>query len=325
MQAIQEVTEESAREQILWPWQGEPYRLWSLLDMRVFDVADVADGACNLSVAASQANSITVASLAANEATRQAISRLSEELRKRNVHLSVEQQKWENLEDTLCEMNREKIQKTLAGVREALKSVGLPQRFNWKLDRIDEAIRQERFDARAVHTQLTEAAYDLMAELQEPMFLHIDSERRRFYEQQEPPFGVDVETSFPDSARDIAAANRCYALDEWTACVFHSMRVLEHGLRRIAKRFSVSFTTDSWHVVIRNVEAEIDAMRNKSGLTEQDRTEITYYSDAASQFRYFKDAWRNHVSHAREHYDEREAEKVLTHVKEFMQHLAVRP
>jgi hypothetical protein len=142
------------------------------------------------------------------------------------------------------------------------------------------------------------------------------------YQQTTPAFGVEVEAAFPDATGEIAAASRCYAVDEWTACVFHAMRVLEHGLRPIAQRFNVDFAVDSWHKVIKGIEDGLNALRNKQGLTERDRQEITYYSDAASQFRHFKDAWRNHVSHAREHYDEREAEKVLTHVREFMQHLA---
>ena len=91
----------------------------------------------------------------------------------------------------------------------------------------------------------------------------------------------------------------------------------------MAKRFNVPFAVDSWHKVIKGIEDGITDLRNKQGLTEQDRKEITHYSDAASQFRHFKDAWRNHVAHGREHYDDRDADKVLTHVIEFMKHLAV--
>jgi hypothetical protein len=36
------------------------------------------------------------------------------------------------------------------------------------------------------------------------------------------------------------------------------------------------------------------------------------------QFRYFKDAWRNHVDHGREHYDEHQADTILTHTIDFM-------
>jgi len=49
---------------------------------------------------------------------------------------------------------------------------------------------------------------------------------------------------------------------------------------------------------------------------------LQFYSEAASNFRYFKNAWRNHVSHGRATYDEKEAETVWDHVKAFMRRLA---
>ena len=39
-------------------------------------------------------------------------------------------------------------------------------------------------------------------------------------------------------------------------------------------------------------------------------------------FRHFKDAWRNHVSRSKEHYDERDAERVYGQVRDFMQKIA---
>ena len=103
------------------------------------------------------------------------------------------------------------------------------------------------------------------------------------------------------------------------------MRVLEQGLRQMAQRFNVPFRQDSWHKVLQGIEDGIEALRNKGSLTDKDRSEITFYSEAAAQVRYFKDAWRNHVAHAREHYDEREADSVYTHVRDFMQHMAITP
>jgi hypothetical protein len=99
------------------------------------------------------------------------------------------------------------------------------------------------------------------------------------------------------------------------------MRVLEHGLRALAQRFGVPFANDSWHKVIEGVEKGIESLRNKPSLTERDRVAITVYSETATQFRYFKDAWRNHVAHAREHYDERDAERVFDHVRDFMRQM----
>ena len=46
-------------------------------------------------------------------------------------------------------------------------------------------------------------------------------------------------------------------------------------------------------------------------------------AEIAKEFRYFKDAWRNHAMHHREYYDEPQALSVLNHVREFMQHMVV--
>jgi cell fate (sporulation/competence/biofilm development) regulator YlbF (YheA/YmcA/DUF963 family) len=157
------------------------------------------------------------------------------------------------------------------------------------------------------------------------MFLHIESQRRETYEQKEPLFGKPVADSFNAANRDIAAAGRCLALDEPTACVFHLMRVLEHGLRALAEKVGLdndAMAHENWQNVIDQIEKKIRALDSLTkGPAKVDR--LKNYSAAAVQFRYFKDAWRNHVSHARESYDPREAESVFIHVKEFMQHLTV--
>jgi hypothetical protein len=52
--------------------------------------------------------------------------------------------------------------------------------------------------------------------------------------------------------------------------------------------------------------------------------ELAFLSGAAAQFRYFKEAWRNHVAHSRATYDDIEALRIMSHVHQFMDELAVR-
>jgi hypothetical protein len=47
-----------------------------------------------------------------------------------------------------------------------------------------------------------------------------------------------------------------------------------------------------------------------------------FYSGAAKDFRYFKDAWRNHAMQYRERYTETDAKGILEHVRAFMVQLA---
>src|SRR5207302_260994 len=122
---------------------------------------------------------------------------------------------------------------------------------------------------------------------------------------------------FPEAVQDIAAASRCLALDEGTACVFHAMRVLEHGLRVMAMNVGLppdAMTHENWKVVIDQIEKkvrEIEGLPKSPGKAEK----LRVVSEACSQFRYFKDAWRNHVSHSRATYDVREADSVFNHVR----------
>lgn len=158
-------------------------------------------------------------------------------------------------------------------------------------------------------------------ELFQHMFVFIPEKDRELYEQREPPFGDDVAEAFGEAKQDIAAAARCLALQEPNATVFHLMRVLECGLGRLASRFNVPFETDSWHTVIRAIEDQIKLLREKpnKAKTAQDREEITALSQVATEFRHFKDAWRNHAMHAKEFYTEREALNIYEHVKAFIQ------
>jgi SNF2 family DNA or RNA helicase len=73
--------------------------------------------------------------------------------------------------------------------------------------------------------------------------------------------------------------------------------------------------------VIDNIESKISDLRSlPKGQAKDDL--LTFYSEGAVQFRYFKDAWRNHVAHLREEYDRDQARSILTHTCDFMEHLA---
>jgi hypothetical protein len=79
--------------------------------------------------------------------------------------------------------------------------------------------------------------------------------------------------------------------------------------------------TEQWKNVIDRIEKairQLEALPKGASKTEK----VQFCSEAASQFRYFKDAWRNHVAHARKSYDSREANSIWNHTGEFMEALA---
>jgi hypothetical protein len=102
------------------------------------------------------------------------------------------------------------------------------------------------------------------------------------------------------------------------------MRVLEKGLKALADNLSVSFAIPfeylNWQNIIEQIEAKIKELEKlKPGQEKTDK--LKAYSEVARQFRYFKDAWRNHVAHSREIYDQQQALSILRHTREFMSDL----
>ncbi len=221
----------------------------------------------------------------------------------------------------------DELKKAWAGLVEEVARAKLPISFGTRdhlrllkahLDATPADVTAVLLEARAVHN-------GLLGDLAEHAFVRIRPDRKQLYAQHEPLFGSKVAAKFPDSARDIAAASRCLALEEWTACVFHLMRALEQPLHVLANKLGVVFPNpvdfQNWKTIIDKIDAEIasEVKRLEQTAASHQRAEtLRVYAEAALQLRHFKNAWRNDAMHAREHYDEREATRVYGAVKEFM-------
>lgn len=172
--------------------------------------------------------------------------------------------------------------------------------------------------------RVQEIKHNIVSELSEFVFLAVPSTRRALYLQSSPPFGEGVAEQFPEQVKDMAAAARCLALDEWTAAVFHLMRVLEGGIHELASWLNVPLSkgySEQWKNALDQIEKAIRDIEQLPASAKK-TSDLTFYSGVVTQFRWFKDAWRNHVSHARTYYDEREALTVWTNVQPFMKQLA---
>jgi predicted outer membrane protein len=96
------------------------------------------------------------------------------------------------------------------------------------------------------------------------------------------------------------------------------MRVLEHGLRALAKDVGRNFDVQNWQNIIDEIESEIRHLSKSLPRGIQKNERIQFLSEAAKEFMYFKDGWRNHVSHGRGDYDEHQARSIMEHVRSFM-------
>jgi hypothetical protein len=133
-----------------------------------------------------------------------------------------------------------------------------------------------------------------------------------------------VTKAFPSSQTDVFAGVDLWALGHATASIFHFMRVLEHGLRALAQDVGKTFDVQNWQNIIDQIESEIRQLGKtlSSGIEKTER--LQFLSEAAKEFVYFKDGWRNYVSHGRGIYDEHQARSVMEHVRAFMTTLSSR-
>lgn len=171
---------------------------------------------------------------------------------------------------------------------------------------------------------IRELEQNLIVEMDEAWFLMVPKDKRFVYEQPHPIFGQETHDAFPDARRDIAAAGRCFAVDEWTACVMHLMRALEQALRWLANRVGLKPEETegaNWKNIIDRIERKIRELEQRPKSPAKNEN-IQFLSEAATQFRWFKDAWRNEAAHAHVYYDEREGAPIFLHVSDFFRHLA---
>jgi hypothetical protein len=307
------------------PWQAEPYRLRSLLGMKAIDLETLGLAIANLAAVRGIANSVAVSEVAAQEAVRQ----VTEHASTKGINLFVG---WKDFSGGIDQVFQPIILERLTNVKDHLdKLTHLSDRFRQKFQRLTEAVSDaDRFDSKRIEGLVEELLHDLMTELAEPAFLYIEPEKRRFYEQSEPPFGQIVWDVFADAQRDVAAAGRCLGLNEWTACVVHLMRALEPPLRVIAGKVGTTFPTpmefENWKNIIDKIESDVNAHvkaleQTKKGIARS--VALKSYGNAVLQFRHFKNMWRNNAAHSREHYDERDAQRAYDAVKDLMETVAL--
>jgi hypothetical protein len=266
------------------PWQAEPHRLWSLLDMLRFYSGEFlqlksALQAAEHALTTDPGDSGVLALLTALHAIGPTLTRLP----------------------------------VSGTVREQAMRLEAQVRTKWVTD------------PEAMRLLVSELQMNLLHDLEIHVFLCIPHLQRSLYEEPEKWFGQQVVDGFPDARRALRDAGRCLALDQWTAAVFHAMRILEHGLRAFASRvgltLAVPMELENWKNIIDQIEKEI---RKQEALPKSaaKSAELQFCANAAAHFWYIKEAWRNHVSHSRADYDEDEAARVVEHVRDFMRALA---
>lgn len=137
-------------------------------------------------------------------------------------------------------------------------------------------------------------------------------------------FGPEVADAFPSAIQDVEEAGKCLAFGRSTACVFHLMRVMEHGLRVLGDSLNEQSLdankNPTWDRILDRADRELAKTADKR--TDGWRKKGDFFADAIANLRAVKVAWRNPSMHVRGTYDPEKAQDIWNAVGGFMRQLA---
>jgi hypothetical protein len=158
----------------------------------------------------------------------------------------------------------------------------------------------------------------LQAQLASRKFGFIPRDKLKYW-MAERLFGDQVYCKFERARTDLQESGNCFAMGQYTASVFHLMRVMEVGLLRLAKRFKVKDTArKTWGEIIGEIQNEI----NQRKRIPRSKATAVKYDPIIAYFRSAKDGWRNRVCHSTVSYTEPQAASIFSATEGFMRALA---
>lgn len=136
--------------------------------------------------------------------------------------------------------------------------------------------------------------------------------------------------AFPSARFEIQCALDLFALQHYTASVFHFMRLAEHGLRVLAIELAVSLPKGkplshaNWQDIIDHCDKQVKAVMHAVPAGPNKDAALAFYSGALAHLHHLKNKFRNDVMHARTIFDLDQAADASHVAKALMELLASR-
>jgi hypothetical protein len=167
----------------------------------------------------------------------------------------------------------------------------------------------------------------IKADLDGKVCLCVPEHLAKYYEN-DALMDEQTANAFPAARKELRLAANSVACGLSTAAIFHAMRAAEIGVRILGKELGVTFPNKpialaECQQILDQADSKIKAIGQQPKSEQRDEDQ-RFFSSAAAQFRYFKDAWRARAAHARASFDETEALRVLDHALDFFRTLSER-
>ncbi|MGC2123306.1 MAG: hypothetical protein WA652_10675 [Xanthobacteraceae bacterium] len=147
----------------------------------------------------------------------------------------------------------------------------------------------------------------------------LDENRIKYFAPAQVLYDQGIVDKFPLAVTDIEDAGKCLSFGQGTASVFHSMRVMEAGLKFLANLLDIPYAP-SWESYLKQINDKI-GQKHKEKSHEWKANE-PLFRDLAGDLQTIKIAWRNPTMHIVRQYNPDEAEEIFRAVRGFMTRLS---
>ena len=167
----------------------------------------------------------------------------------------------------------------------------------------------------------------LLDEMSDKNVLVLDGREEAFFNPEVPLFGGDFDTKFKtDGIFELDEGAKCMALGRPTAGVFHLMRVLELGIRAIARCLQIPDPLKpaerNWGHILKEIWSGIEEKWPKA--SDRMAGDGALFEALFASLDAVKNPWRNATMHVENKYTDDEADHIFIAVKGFMKKLASR-
>lgn len=180
--------------------------------------------------------------------------------------------------------------------------------------------------------QISDCYADILRTLERELstitMLSINADEVRYFDPSFPLFGSEFETKFSTlGAFELDEAAKCMALGRPTAAVFHMMRILEVGIRALAKCLGIPDPVKpaerNWGKILDKIMKE-GIERKWPNAADRMSGDGKLFEDLHASLDAVKNPWRNSTMHVEEKKTDQEAEHIFVAVRGFMMKLAAR-
>lgn len=162
---------------------------------------------------------------------------------------------------------------------------------------LDESLRTHKMTHREVSAELSQIETVIEHELKGTRFLYLAPQEG--YRYANPFEGwEEVIERFPEASRDVEEMSKCFALNRYSASVFHSLLVAESSLIGLGKFIKVNDPRSGWAAVTNRLSKIVKTEYPKRSPFE--RKHYAWIEQMLACVEALKNAWRNKVSHAQD-------------------------